>query len=119
MVQSNNQHRRGSQGAKTSCCGAVALPDPKFFRALCDPTRLRILALLVEAREPRTVSEVAQQFSVDVSVVSRHLATLRDQGILVAERQGKQVRYSVDYRALASTLEGCAKAIEACCPPGK
>jgi len=95
------------------------MPEARFFRALCDPTRLRILATLVEAREPRTVGEIAQQFPVDVSVVSRHLAVLRDQHILVAERQGKEVRYSVDYAFLVSVLQGFATAIEACCPSGE
>ena len=95
------------------------MPEARFFRALCDPTRLRILATLVEAREPRTVSEIAEQFPVDVSVVSRHLAVLRDQGILIAERHGKEVRYSVDSRFLVSILRGFAEAVEACCPPGK
>jgi DNA-binding transcriptional ArsR family regulator len=93
------------------------MPEARFFRALCDATRLRILATLVEAREPRTVSEVAEQFPVDLSVVSRHLAVLRDQGILLAERQGKEVRYSVDYAFLVSVLQGFATAVEACCPP--
>jgi len=92
------------------------MPEARFFSALCDPTRLRILATLIEAREPRTVSEIAQQFPVDVSVVSRHLAQLRDQRILVAERQGKEVRYSVDYQLLVSVLRAFAEAIEACCP---
>jgi DNA-binding transcriptional ArsR family regulator len=92
------------------------MPDARFFRALCDPTRLRILASLVEAREPRTVSEVAEGFPVDGSVVSRHLAVLRDQGILLAERQGKEVRYSVNTELLASVLHGFASAVEACCP---
>jgi DNA-binding transcriptional ArsR family regulator len=99
-----------------SCCGLPGAPDARFFRALCDPTRLRILATLVEAGEPRTVSEIAQRFPVDVSVVSRHLAVLRDQGILAAEKQGKEVRYSVDYRFLVSALQGFATAVEACCP---
>jgi DNA-binding transcriptional ArsR family regulator len=109
-VQSNNSDgRRG-------CCGLPGLPDARFFRALCDPTRLRILATLIEAGAPRTVSEVAEGFTVDVSVVSRHLAVLRDQGILSAERQGKEVRYSVNARFLVSALQGFAVAIESCCP---
>ncbi|MBM3499134.1 MAG: winged helix-turn-helix transcriptional regulator [Armatimonadetes bacterium] len=106
-----------TSGDSPSCCGLPGIPDARFFRALCDPTRLRIMALLVEARQPRTVSEVAEGFPVDVSVVSRHLAVLRDQGILLAERQGKEVRYSVNYEFLVSALHGFARAVEACCPP--
>jgi ArsR family transcriptional regulator, arsenate/arsenite/antimonite-responsive transcriptional repressor len=94
-----------------------ALPDARFFRALCDPTRLRIFAALIEAKEPRTVGEIAQGFAVDISVVSRHLALLRDQGILTSERRGKEVWYRADYEMLVSVLRDFATAIENCCPP--
>ena len=92
------------------------MPGAEFFKALCDGTRLRILAHLVEAQKPRTVSEVAGLFPIDVSVVSRHLATLRDQQIVVAERHGKEVRYSANYRFLTQVLLGFAGAVERCCP---
>jgi len=115
-AQKTNEPSNASPRDGSVCCGVPGMPEARFFRALCDPTRLRILATLIEAREPRTVGEVAQQFPVDGSVVSRHLAVLRDQGILVAERQGKEVRYSVDYGFLVSVLQGFAVAIEACCP---
>jgi DNA-binding transcriptional ArsR family regulator len=115
-AQSYNENSREQLGSGASCCGLPAMPDARFFRALCDPTRLRILARLIEAREPQTVSEIAEQFPVDVSVVSRHLAVLRDQGILMAEKQGKEVRYSVHYGFLASALHGFATAVESCCP---
>jgi DNA-binding transcriptional ArsR family regulator len=115
-AQSNNDDSGVHPKASGSCCGLSGVPDARFFRALCDPTRLRILARLIEAREPQTVSEIAEQFPVDVSVVSRHLAVLRDQGILMAEKQGKEVRYSVHYGFLASALHGFATAVESCCP---
>ncbi len=98
------------------CCGIDGMPEARFFKALCDPTRLRILAHLVEAQEPKTVSEVADLFPIDVSVVSRHLAILRDQQILLAEKQGKEVRYTADYGFLTKVLAGFASAIESCCP---
>ena len=115
-AQKTSEAPKASPRAAVACCGIPGMPEARFFSALCDPTRLRILATLIEAREPRTVSEIAQQFPVDVSVVSRHLAQLRDQRILVAERQGKEVRYSVDYQLLVSVLRAFAEAIEACCP---
>ncbi|GAH78596.1 unnamed protein product [marine sediment metagenome] len=62
------------------------------------------------------VSEIAKNFPIDVSVVSRHLAILRDEGILLAEKQGKEVYYSVRYEFLSSIFRGFASAIESCCP---
>jgi DNA-binding transcriptional ArsR family regulator len=48
--------------------------------------------------------------------VSRHLAMLRDAGILNAEKKGKSVFYFVSYSALVGFLRSIADAIEACCP---
>lgn len=119
MVQMSNNEPQAELEDGGGCCGIAGMPPARFFKALGDPTRLRMLAHLAETREPRTVSEIAQQFPIDVSVVSRHLAILRDEGILLAEKRGKEVRYSVKYDALAALLRGFAQAIEACCPPGR
>ncbi len=52
---------------------------------------------------------------MDISVVSRHLATLRDAGVLQAERRGKEVFYTLKASSLVSTLRAIADAIETCC----
>ena len=54
---------------------------------------------------------------IDISVVSRHLATLRDAGILEARKLGKHVHYTVCYQRIVQQLRDIANAIEACCPP--
>ena len=103
--------------ARTACCRTAAdLLRPDFFKALCDGTRLQVLLRLVESPGPATVGQVACCCPVDVSVVSRHLAALRDAGIVAAERRGKEVFYSVRYDGVVQTLRGLADAIEACCP---
>ena len=72
--------------------------------------------LLAESGEPTTVSEVATCCPTDLSVVSRHLAILRDAEILEASRRGREVRYRVRYGELARTLRRLADALESCCP---
>jgi ArsR family transcriptional regulator len=62
------------------------------------------------------VTQAAECCSVDLSVVSRHLAILRDAGVLSVRKQGRQIFYDVRYAELARTLRGLAEAIEACCP---
>jgi ArsR family transcriptional regulator len=88
----------------------------QLFKAMGDPNRIRLLLLIIERCRTCTVGELAECLTVDVSVVSRHLAMLRAAGILHAERQGKQVNYSLQYKHLAETLRGIADAIEACAP---
>ena len=54
------------------------------FRALSDPTRRRILALLGE-RE-RTVNEIVAEFDISQPAISRHLALLREAGLVTSVR---------------------------------
>jgi ArsR family transcriptional regulator len=97
------------------CCDLLGrLLEPRFFKALGDGNRITLLAHLAAMCRPCTVSEIACCCPVDLSVVSRHLALLRDAGIVRAERRGKEVRYTVDYEVLARTFRQIADAIDAC-----
>ena len=96
-------------------CEVDGLLEPRFFRALCDPNRIALLARLTKCCRPCGVSELATCCTTDFSVVSRHLATLRDAGILSCEKRGKEVFYSVRYDELVKTLRALADCFEACC----
>ena len=103
--------------SKTPCCGIAGLVTPQFFKALADPTRLAILASLAECcGKPKTVNDIAAGFSVDLSVVSRHLAVLKAAGMVEARRQGRSTYYHCSYERLVSALRSVADAIESCCP---
>ena len=91
------------QAAK--CCNPVDdLLDPELFKALCDPTRLRLLACLAKCGRACSVTEVAECCAVDLSVVSRHLAMLEKAGVLESTKEGRTVFYAVRYRQLSQTL---------------
>ncbi len=109
---------RDDENLRTCCCppDIAAVFQPQFFKALCEPSRIRLLVRLAQRREPSTVTEMAECCPTCVSVVSRHLAMLRDAGILDAQRRGKEVYYRVDYSKLVATLRSIADAVEACCP---
>ena len=92
------------------------LLSPQMFKAIGDPNRIAILRHLSERCTPLTVGQIAENLPVDISVVSRHLAILRDVEILIARKEGKEVRYSVNSRNLIATLRAIADAFEACCP---
>ena len=59
----------------------------KFFRALGDPTRLRLLEFLLDAEH--TVTECVAHVGLAQSRVSTHLACLADCGYVTARRQGR------------------------------
>ncbi len=73
--------------------GSPASIVAKFFRGLGDPTRVRILQLLLD-RE-RTVGELLQKTGVLQGRLSSHLACLRWCGFVAARREGRRVYYSV------------------------
>ena len=115
MTQMSKRRTTNRPGARSG--GEIAdLMQARFFKALCDPNRIAIVARLSRRTKPCCVSRVADCCPVDISVVSRHLSILRDAGILRAERRGKEVRYAVRFSELSSTLRAMADAIDACCP---
>lgn len=107
-------------GFREGCCPSLEkLLAPAFFKAFCDPTRVAILARLADLGKPCTVSEIAACCPRDISVVSRHLATLRGAGIVTAEKKGKEVHYRIEAAQVASALHQLADVLEQHCTPGK
>ena len=64
------------------------------FRALADETRREILKLLRDG--PRTSGEIAEHFSSTWPTISRHLALLRNAGLVLTERQGQEIYYELN-----------------------
>ena len=68
----------------------------RFFRVLGDPTRLRLLSLLMDAPTGEySVSELVTALDAPQSRISTHLGCLRWCGLVQARREGKQVYYRV------------------------
>ena len=102
------------------CCGPIDdLLDPELFKALGDPTRLLLLACLAKCGRACSVTEIAACCSVDLSVVSRHLALLDRAGIVESAKQGRTVFYAVKYAELTGTLRRLADSIAEYAPGGK
>lgn len=65
-----------------------------FFKALADPTRLRVVNLLL--RSPLCVCEMAAILKVSQPLLSRHLAYLRNCGLIQGSRQGLRINYELN-----------------------
>ncbi len=63
------------------------------FKALSDPTRLQILALLFTGE--RTVGDIADHLEVSQSAVSHQLRILRSLNIVRYHKEGREVYYSL------------------------
>lgn len=75
----------------------------KFFRGLTDPTRLRIVELLLDEGEQH-VSALVERLGQPQSRVSSHLACLRWCGYVTSRRAGKYIYYRVADERVASLL---------------
>jgi len=69
-------------------------PIIKIFKALSDSNRLRILKML-EIR-PLCVCEISEILQLANSTVSKHLSILRDADLILDEKDGKWVNYSLN-----------------------
>jgi ArsR family transcriptional regulator len=71
-------------------------PYASLFKALADSTRVEIVALLADAREPLCACDIEGHFELSQATVSHHLKILREAGVLTSERRGTWIFYSLE-----------------------
>jgi ArsR family transcriptional regulator, arsenate/arsenite/antimonite-responsive transcriptional repressor len=81
-----------------------------WFKALADPTRIRILNLLASHRQPVCVCHIVEHFPVGQPTISHHLRILRETRFVFAERRGTFMYYRVNCQCLAE-FPGAARRI--------
>ncbi|MBI1355840.1 MAG: metalloregulator ArsR/SmtB family transcription factor [Acidobacteria bacterium] len=60
---------------------------------LADPTRLSVMEILLAG--PQNVKAINRRVPIAQNLLSHHLRVLRDAGLVVADRDGKAVRYAL------------------------
>lgn len=80
----------------------------EVFRALGDPTRREILRLLRSG--DMTAGELAERFPISRSTLSGHFNVLKEAGLVVTERQGTTIVYSLN---VSVYQEAVARVMEA------
>ena len=74
----------------------------RSFKALADPTRRRILALLRPG--DLAAGEIASHFDMAWASVSHHLQVLRDAELVIATRDGQHILYSLNTTTLQDAI---------------
>ncbi len=74
----------------------------KIYRALSDPTRRRVLALLRE--RDMTAGELAGHFELAAPTMSGHFAVLKDAGLIQADRAGTTITYRLNVSVLEEAM---------------
>jgi ArsR family transcriptional regulator len=107
-----------------ACCAplsADALSDEQaqatadLFRALADPSRVRIMNLLATSGENAVcVCNLIEPLGLSQPTVSHHLKKLLDAGLVEREQRGKWAYFSLQREAV-ETLAAVADLKEACC----
>ena len=80
------------------------------MRALADPTRRSILQLLKNGN--LSAGDISDNFSISSAAVSRHLAVLREAGLVRDERVGKYIYYELNTSVVEDLLAWITRLME-------
>jgi ArsR family transcriptional regulator, nickel/cobalt-responsive transcriptional repressor len=80
------------------------------MQALATPSRVRILGRLYEG--PASVSEIGEAIGMDGSAVSHQLRILRHLGLVIGEREGRRVNYTLHDEHVGQLLEQAMSHVE-------
>ena len=73
------------------------------FKALADPTRRKILDLLKE--KDLTAGEISEHFQMTKPSISNHLNVLKQAELVIDERQGQHIYYSLNTTVFLDVLK--------------
>jgi DNA-binding transcriptional ArsR family regulator len=76
----------------------------KMMKAIAHPIRLSILGNLSEGQE-RTVTEIHELVKIEQSTASHHLGIMKDKGILISRRDGKNTIYAIKNKNLNKLVD--------------
>ena len=109
---------RGSGSGPEACCPSVldaplneaqAADLAQAFAALADPVRLRLLSLIADAGEV-CACELLEPLGKAQPTVSHHTKALADAGLIVGEKRGRWVWWSIVAERVAALAEALAPA---------
>ena len=84
--------------------GLTATHVAQLFKALSDPTRVRIISVLT--RTELCVHDLAATLGMSQSAVSHQLRSLREQRLVRTRKDGRHVYYQLDDEHIAELFDG-------------
>lgn len=73
-----------------------------LIRALCHPLRISLLNLIND-RQPVNVQTIYANLNLEQSITSQHLRVMREASVVLTQRKGKEIYYSVNFIKLQNT----------------
>ncbi len=79
-----------------------------MLKAMAHPVRISILGFL-QKHDKLTVTEIHSKLGIEQSTTSHHLGILKDKGVLISERVGKNTFYSLRTSILSDVVNCVGK----------
>jgi len=76
----------------------------ELMRALAHPLRLKILEFLDQNKNIQ-VNQIYNTLKIEQSIASQHLRILKNAGVLVADKDGKYMHYTIDYLKVSNAVK--------------
>ena len=76
----------------------------ELMRALAHPLRLKILEFLDQNKNIQ-VNQIYNTLKIEQSIASQHLRILKNAGVLVADKDGKYMHYTIDYQRVSNAVK--------------
>jgi len=78
-------------------------PIVKFLKIIAEPNRLKILCIL--QKEENCVCEICQFLDLPQNLISHHLKTLKDFGLIGSRKEGTKVFYSLNKKVIQKYIK--------------
>ena len=76
----------------------------EMLKAIANPLRINIIYALFIKSE-MSVSDIQEELNIEQSLLSHNLRLMKDRGILVARKRGKNCYYSLKHKKLYKVIE--------------
>ena len=74
------------------------------LKAISHPVRLKIVELL-ESNTQLSVAEILRQTGIEQSLLSHHLTKMKDKGVLISFREGRNIYYTLAVEEIAKIFD--------------
>ena len=76
----------------------------EMLKAIAHPVRIAIVEL-ISSNKQLNVTEIYESLDIEQAVASHHLSILKNKGVLLSERAGKNCFYSLKHERLSQIIE--------------
>ncbi len=85
-----------------------------FLKSLASESRLNIILLFLDGEE-RTVNQIAESIGLGQPATSEHLSVLKQAGVLLARKDGKEMYYTPDRAKVLTMMKMLDNLLRSCC----